>query len=132
MLVLVPLQVIDETWPEVAHFIEKAIEKNGTETTIGDYFQMLRTGNAMLFVFQDGTGIHGALIADIFTGRTGETARIWAWGADKTLDWSVEFETLWVHFRKIGIKKVMCEGRPGIRALFPESRVIRLVLEMDL
>ena len=124
---LVPVHLIDQTWPLVAAGFERAVAKTGGDVAVGDLWTQARSGRAFLFVAHDEKTIFGASLWRFETWPTGAKFRCLAlYGAD-LVGWFKDMEK--AVRAAAGTARLVTEGRRGWAKVLPNVRELRTLFE---
>jgi len=130
MVTLVPQHLVDATWPNVTIGFQKASKRFGGDLSVGELWQMCRSGNAFLFVVHDDKEIIAATAWRPEQWGSGSKFRCMALFGKGMDGW---IEDLHEKVRQTailcGATALMSEGRVGWKKIFRNARVLRAVYE---
>lgn len=130
---LVPLHLVDGVWRQVSDGFGRASKRSGGDLTVGELWQMCRTGQAHLFVVHDDQKIVAATAWRFEIWGKGPRYRCMALFGHGVKDWkdglraSVEAAA-----RDCGAEALIADGRLGWKAIYPDAKVLRIVYEAPL
>lgn len=130
MVTLVPQHLVDATWPNVTIGFQKASKRFGGDLSVGELWQMCRSGNAFLFVVHDDKEIIAATAWRPELWGSGPKFRCLALFGAGMAEWMPDLhEKVRQTAILCGATALMSEGRTGWARIFPKARVLRAVYE---
>lgn len=127
---LVPLHLIDGIWPSVKDGFQRASDRFGGDLTVGELWQLCRSGNAFLFVVHDDQTVAAATAWRPELWGSGPKFRCLALYGTNMADWMPELhEKVKQAAVQCGATSLMSDGRAGWQKVFPKAKVLRMVYE---
>jgi len=122
---------VDAFWPQLAEGFRKSCRKTGNTITAGWLWQLCRSGQAILLIAFEDTVIQGAAIVQ-FEDR-GRTLRgLGLCGSEIKKWWPEMTEAVRALAKDGDAVRYVDSGRPGMKALYPGSRIIETTFEVAL
>jgi hypothetical protein len=124
---------VDAIWPGVAPLLAPAVEHYGDDLSVGDLWQMCRSGNAFLIIVRDGDVIKAAVIVRFDRWSKGSVLRVIAVGGAGLAEWRdgiLDFVTKLASDN--GASRVVTEGREGWARVFPALKILRCVYVLEI
>lgn len=117
-----------QIWPIAAPYIEKAFKRN--DHMMPDaLLHELRAGEKILWIASDGERVYGAIVTGIFQMNTGKLCKMLDCGGEEMPQWLHLRATIEEYAKAEGCDRLLIEGRPGWQRLFPEFRLVGVILE---
>ncbi len=127
---LVQVHLVDAVWPHVAEGFGRASRRFGGDLTVGELWQMCRSGNAFLFVVHDAEKIIAATAWRPEQWGSGPKFRCLALYGKGMSDWMPDLhEKVRQVAIQCGAETLMSEGRVGWKRVFKNAKVLRAVYE---
>ena len=127
---LVPLHLVDGVWRHVSDGFGRASKRSGGDLTVGELWQMCRTGTAFLFVVHDDKSVVAATAWRPELWGSGPKFRCMALYGKGMADWMPELhEKVKQTAIQCGATSLMSDGRAGWQKVFPNAKVLRMVYE---
>lgn len=127
---LVPLHLVDGVWPSVKDGFQRASDRFGGDLSVGDLWQLCRSGNAFLFVVHDDQTVAAATAWRPELWGSGPKFRCLALYGTNMADWMPELhEKVKQTAVQCGATSLMSDGRAGWQKVFPKAKVLRMVYE---
>lgn len=103
---------IDPLWPVVSPLIARSLDRGGDDLTLGQLWQMCRSGNAFLIIEGTPEKIRMASVWQFQTWATGPVFRCLALGGDEMSEWDADLAAfLEATMREGGATRLVFEGR---------------------
>jgi hypothetical protein len=132
MIITLRPEQVDLFWPMVADGIGKACAEAGSDVSAGYLWQECRSGRMFLVIAQQGAKVECAWVFRFDTWASGIKLRCIAAGGEGMSHW---LEDIKKHVgemqRQGGANGVVADGRMGWQRVFPDSRVVRTLIEVD-
>jgi len=127
---LVPLALIDGIWRQVSDGFGRASKRSGGDLTVGELWQMCRTGQAHLFVVHDDQKVVAATAWRFEIWGSGPKFRCLALYGTNMADWMPELhEKVKQAAVQCGATSLVAEGREGWKRIFDKAKVLRVTYE---
>ena len=122
---------VDRIWPTAAGRFGRAAEKCGDDLSLGELWQMCRSGNAFLVVATDETGLLMACVVRFERWTNGMVLRVLTLAGVRIGEWAEPVREFLANMAKDNeAGRVVAEGRDGWAAIFNEPRKLRSTYEM--
>lgn len=132
-VILVPVHMVDGLWKSLAGGFERASRRSGGDLSVGDLWQMCRTGNAYLFVVHEGNDILAATAWRLETWGRGPRFRCLALYGKGVRQWKDDLrKEVEAVARDCGATALLADGREGWKVIYPDAKVLRVVYEAPL
>ena len=130
---LVPLHLVDGLWRHISAGFDRAAKRSGGDLTVGELWQMCRTGQVHLFVVHEGDKILAATVWRFEIWGKGPRYRCMALYGSGVMDWKdLLRESVEAAARNCGATALIADGRLGWKAIYPDAKVLRVVYEAPL
>ncbi len=127
---LVPVHLVDSTWRCVSEGFGRASRRFGGDLTVGELWQLCRSGNAFLFVVHDDKEIIAATAWRPELWGSGPKFRCLALYGKGMNDWIEDLhQAVKQAAIQCGATALMSDGRVGWTKVFPKAKVLRAVYE---
>lgn len=125
---------VDTLWPTMAPLFKPAVEDHGDDLSLGELWQMVRSGHAFLIIVRDDEKIRAGVIVRFDKWNKGSILRVIAVGGAGLAEWRdgiLDFVTKLATDN--GATRVVTEGREGWARVFPSLKLLRCtyVLEIE-
>lgn len=129
---LVPVQMVDQVWPQVVQGFQKASDRSGGDLTVGDLWQGCRSGNCFLILAHDESQVAAATVWKPETWSSGGKFRCLAlYGGDMD-EWLDDVIGLVTRLAQdSGAGQVIFEGREGWFKKLAGLRRVRSTFAID-
>lgn len=122
---------VDAIWQIVAPKFQRAIDLCGDDLSVGDLWQMCRSGHAFLVIARDGGDIAMASVVRFEKWGSGSVLRVVGIAGDRMSEWAEDWQTFMENMaREGGANRIVSEGRDGWHRVFKKARKLRVVYEM--
>lgn len=118
-ITLTPVQEVDNIWPVVSPMLAKVFDRAPGYLSLGELWQMCRSGNAYLLIAHDETAIKGASIWQFQRGYGRDIFTCVALAGSGMRDWIRPlFDVAATMARSGGATAISATGRPEWTAMF--------------
>jgi hypothetical protein len=122
---------VDAYWPSASQKFARAAEKCGDDLSLGELWQMCRSGNAFLVVATDESGLLMACVVRFERWTNGMVLRVLTLAGVRIAEWAEPVRDFLASMAKDNeADRVVAEGRDGWAAIFNEPRKLRSTYEM--
>jgi hypothetical protein len=118
-------------WPEVSHWIKRAMERGDLGTFVDTEADVL-SGRALLWLAWDAPKIEAAVVTKLGRSEKTKSCVIVACGGERSERWASLIEQIENYARAEGCDAVRIFGRRGWARVYPEYRVAKILLERRL
>lgn len=132
MIRLAGVEEVDALWPVFADGMQECCRRSGGDITPDWLFMCCRRGEALLFVIDVEGKPKAALVARPEQWGPDRVLRLIAAAGTEMDRWLGELSDHRAFIDRLGISKVIFEGRKGWERVVPKARVLRHVYEVDL
>lgn len=131
-LSLAGVHEVDRVWPLVSGGLENACRKTGGDLTSEYLWSECRSGRAFLVVIARDSEVIGASVWRFERWTSGRKLRCLALYGRDMKSWLPEHERLTFEMARVGgATSVVTEGRTGWKAKYPNARIVRTLLELE-
>jgi hypothetical protein len=124
------VHLVDGVWPSVTKGFQRASARFGGDLTVGELWQLCRSGYAFLFVVHDDREIVAATAWRPEQWGSGPKFRCLALYGKGMSDWMPDLhEKVRQTAIQCGAASLMSDGRVGWKKVFPGAKVLRAVYE---
>lgn len=130
---LVPVHLVDSTWRCVSEGFGRASRRFGGDLTVGELWQLCRSGNAFLFVVHDDKEIIAATAWRPELWGSGPKFRCLALYGSGVRDWKDDLRAQVTRVaRDCGATSLLSEGRLGWQKIYPDAKILRATYEAQI
>lgn len=123
---IVNLVYVDSIWERVGPTFQRAIDKCAADITVGELWQMCRSGNAFLIIARDGEDILMATVARFDRWPIGSVLTVLSLAGDRMGEWAEQWREFMESMAKDnGAIGVYSEGRDGWGGIFKGAEKLR-------
>lgn len=138
---LIPLDKVDNVWPRVVGWIDKAIRKAKSNRTVMDTYAAVRNGSMFMAVNTTSDepasldDVRGVMLMSFYEVEGRRTCQyVFVAGEGDTEEWFGE-ALVWPWFTTMGVQQFVCEGRYGwvkrLEQTIPNLKMIRAVFSWE-
>lgn len=130
---IVNLVYIDSIWEHVGPMLQRAQDKCGDDISVGQLWQMCRSGNAFLVIVKDDSAILMSCVVQFQPWSRGTVLRVLTLAGSRLEKWQDKVKTFLNDMgRSNGAIGVVAEGRDGWAAIFDEPKKLRSTYFMEI
>ena len=116
---MVPAQYIDQCWPKIEGYIQKAAEYTYGRFTAGNIYDLVAEGDYQLWVAFEDDSIKGAVVTNVVTYPQRKLLCMQFCGGEGLVDWKDPMLALLRRFAKdVGCDGIESTARPGWAKIF--------------
>jgi hypothetical protein len=116
---MVPAQYLDQCWPKIEGYIEKAAEYTYGRFTASNIYDLVADGDYELWIAFNGSDINGAVVTNVVTYPQRKLLCMQFCGGEDLVSWKDPMLALLRRFAKdIGCDGIESTARPGWAKIF--------------
>jgi hypothetical protein len=116
---MVPAQYVDQCWPKIEGYIEKAAEYTYGRFTASNIYDLVVDGDYQLWIAFDGADIKGAVVTNVVTYPQRKLLCMQFCGGEDLVSWKDPMLALLRRFAKdVGCDGIESTARPGWAKIF--------------
>jgi hypothetical protein len=116
---MVPTQYVDQCWPKIEDYIQKAAEYTYGRFTAGNIYDLVAEGDYQLWVAMNHQSIIGAVVTSVVTYPQRKLLCMQFCGGEDLKDWKDPMLALLRRFAKdVGCDGIESTARPGWAKIF--------------